>query len=103
MGCLALNASFEPLTILPVERALRLVIDRKAEILEVDVSRVFRSSGMNTPARSSSAWSASCTSPAGSGDRSPTSSSSRATGTAASTAGVTAPSSARGSSSRATM
>ncbi len=43
MGCLALNASFEPLTILPVERALRLVIDRKAEILEVDGSRVFRS------------------------------------------------------------
>jgi 5-methylcytosine-specific restriction endonuclease McrA len=43
MGCLALNASFEPLTILPVERALRLVIDRKAEILEADVSRVFRS------------------------------------------------------------
>ena len=31
MGCLTLNASFEPLTILPVERALRLVIDRKAE------------------------------------------------------------------------
>jgi hypothetical protein len=31
MGCLALNASFEPLTIIPVRRALRLVIDRKAE------------------------------------------------------------------------
>ncbi len=43
MGCLALNASFEPLTILPVRRALRLVIDRKAEILEVDESRSFRS------------------------------------------------------------
>jgi 5-methylcytosine-specific restriction endonuclease McrA len=43
MGCLALNASFEPLTILPVRRALRLVIDKKAEILEVDESRVFRS------------------------------------------------------------
>ena len=43
MGCLALNASFEPLTMLPVRRALRLVIDRKAEILEVDESRVFRS------------------------------------------------------------
>jgi 5-methylcytosine-specific restriction endonuclease McrA len=42
-GCLALNASFEPLTLLPVRRALRLVIDRKAEILEVDESRVFRS------------------------------------------------------------
>src|SRR5919112_928102 len=43
MGCLALNASFEPLTILPVERALRLVIDSKAEVLEVDANRVFRS------------------------------------------------------------
>jgi 5-methylcytosine-specific restriction endonuclease McrA len=42
-GCLALNASFEPLTPLPVRRALRLVIDRKAEILEVDDARVFRS------------------------------------------------------------
>jgi 5-methylcytosine-specific restriction endonuclease McrA len=43
MGCLALNASFEPLTILPVHRALRLVIDRKAEILEEDHRRMFRS------------------------------------------------------------
>jgi 5-methylcytosine-specific restriction endonuclease McrA len=31
------------LTILPVRRALRLVIDRKAEVLEVDESRTFRS------------------------------------------------------------
>jgi len=43
MGCLALNASFEPLTILPIERALRLVIDRKAEVLEADDARIFRS------------------------------------------------------------
>lgn len=43
MGCLALNASFEPLTMLPVRRALRLVLERKAEILEVDDSRIFRS------------------------------------------------------------
>jgi 5-methylcytosine-specific restriction endonuclease McrA len=43
MGVLALNASFEPLTILPVKRALRLVIDEKAEILEVDEGRVFHS------------------------------------------------------------
>jgi 5-methylcytosine-specific restriction endonuclease McrA len=43
MGCLALNASFEPLTILPIKRALRLVIDKKAEILEVDENHVFRS------------------------------------------------------------
>ena len=49
MGCLALNASFEPLTILPIRRALRLVIDRKAEILEVDRTRVFRSETAELP------------------------------------------------------
>lgn len=49
MGCLALNASFEPLTILPVERALRLVIDRKAEVLEVDSARIFRSERERIP------------------------------------------------------
>jgi 5-methylcytosine-specific restriction endonuclease McrA len=43
MGCLALNASYEPLTIIPVRRAVRLVIDRKAEALEVDDKRPFRS------------------------------------------------------------
>ncbi|MEE9472115.1 MAG: HNH endonuclease, partial [Gemmatimonadota bacterium] len=42
MGCLALNASYEPLTIIPVRRAVRLVIDRKAEALEVDADRPFR-------------------------------------------------------------
>jgi 5-methylcytosine-specific restriction endonuclease McrA len=50
MGCLALNASFEPLTILPVRRALRLVIDRKAEALEVDEDRPFRSESAHYPA-----------------------------------------------------
>ena len=49
MGCLTLNASFEPLTILPVHRAVRLVIDRKAEILEVDGARVFRSERQEVP------------------------------------------------------
>ncbi|HEX7117549.1 MAG TPA: HNH endonuclease [Longimicrobiales bacterium] len=49
MGCLALNASFEPLTMLPVRRALRLVLDQKAEILEVDESRVFRSEREELP------------------------------------------------------
>jgi 5-methylcytosine-specific restriction endonuclease McrA len=49
MGCLALNASFEPLTMLPVKRALRLVLDRKAEVLEVDESRLFRSERRNMP------------------------------------------------------
>lgn len=49
MGCLTLNASFEPLTILPVERALRLVIDAKAEVLEIDAGRVFRSQWEEIP------------------------------------------------------
>ena len=34
MRCLALNASFEPLTMVPVRRALRLVIEGKAEIVD---------------------------------------------------------------------
>jgi len=50
MGCLALNASFEPLTILPVRRALRLIIDGKAEALEVDESRLYRSETTCFPA-----------------------------------------------------
>ena len=49
MGCLALNASFEPLTIVSVRRALRLVLDQKAEILEVDETRVFRSERREMP------------------------------------------------------
>ncbi len=51
MGCLALNASFEPLTIIPIRRAVRLVIDDKAEALEVDASRPIRSENlwMDTP------------------------------------------------------
>lgn len=49
MGCLALNASFEPLTIVPARRAVRLVLDRKAEILEVDDQRAFRSEREEVP------------------------------------------------------
>jgi 5-methylcytosine-specific restriction endonuclease McrA len=49
MGCLALNASFEPLTLLPLRRALRLVLDEKAEILEIDEGRVFRSERRDVP------------------------------------------------------
>lgn len=49
VGCLALNASFEPLTILSMRRALRLVIDRKAEVLEIDGARVFRSEKRELP------------------------------------------------------
>ena len=49
MSCLALNASFEPLTIVPTRRAIRLVLDRKAEILEVDEKRCFRSERKQLP------------------------------------------------------
>lgn len=47
--CLALNASFEPLTMVPVRRALRLVIDGKAEIVEADADRVVRSARLSVP------------------------------------------------------
>lgn len=49
MGCLALNASWEPLTVVPLRRAVRLVLDRKAEILEVDEARPFRSERSELP------------------------------------------------------
>jgi 5-methylcytosine-specific restriction endonuclease McrA len=49
MGCLALNASFEPLTLVPARRAIRLVLDRKAEVLEVDEARRFRSERDDLP------------------------------------------------------
>ena len=42
VGCLALNASYEPLTMVPLKRALRLVIDGKAEIVEADADRAVR-------------------------------------------------------------
>ena len=47
--CLALNASFEPLTMVPVHRALRLVIDGKAEIVEAEPDRVVRSPRLVIP------------------------------------------------------
>ncbi len=49
MGCLALNASYEPLTMVASRRAIRLVLDRKAEILEVDRERAFRTVGRELP------------------------------------------------------
>lgn len=49
MRCLTLNASFEPLTLVPVRRALRLVIDGKAEIVEADRDRVMRSARLSVP------------------------------------------------------
>ncbi len=47
--CLALMTSFEPLTLVPIRRALRLVIDGKAEIVEADEGRVFRSEHLTIP------------------------------------------------------
>ena len=49
MRCLALNASFEPLTMVPVRRALRLVIDGKAEIVEADGPEWVRSERLAIP------------------------------------------------------
>jgi 5-methylcytosine-specific restriction endonuclease McrA len=49
LGCLALNASFEPLTMVPLKRALRLVIDGKAEIVEADRGRTVRSERLAIP------------------------------------------------------
>jgi 5-methylcytosine-specific restriction endonuclease McrA len=49
VGCLALNASFEPLTMVPMRRALRLVIDGKAEIVEAEGGKVVRSERLTMP------------------------------------------------------
>lgn len=49
MKCLALNASFEPLTMVPITRALRLVIEGKAEIVEADEGAQFRSERLAVP------------------------------------------------------
>ncbi|MEE8267285.1 MAG: HNH endonuclease [Gemmatimonadales bacterium] len=49
MRCLALNASYEPLTLVPVRRALRLVIDGKAEIVEAEGDHVIRSERLHIP------------------------------------------------------
>lgn len=49
VGCLALNASFEPLTMVPLKRALRLVIDGKAEIVEAEQGRTVRSEKLAVP------------------------------------------------------
>ena len=46
---MALNASFEPLTMVPMRRALRLVLDGKAEIVEADAERVVRSERLTLP------------------------------------------------------
>ncbi len=49
VGCLALNASFEPLTMVPMRRALRLVLDGKAEIIEAVAGRFVHSERHTLP------------------------------------------------------
>src|SRR3989304_2036918 len=49
MRSLARNASLEPLTMVPVKRALRLVIDGKAEIVEADAGELIRSPRISLP------------------------------------------------------
>ena len=88
MACLALNASFEPLTLVSVRRALRLVIDGKAEIVEADGSRPVRSERLSVRGPSSSGSCDSSTFLAASGDKSPTRSCSPEMGIVASSAGV---------------
>lgn len=48
-GCLALNASYEPLAMIPVKRAIRLINDGRAEIVEVDGTRIVRSENAEFP------------------------------------------------------
>lgn len=48
-GVLALNASYEPLVMLPVQRAVRLVMDGRAELVEAHGTRVVRSAGREVP------------------------------------------------------
>lgn len=48
-GCLALNASYEPLTLIPFQRAIRLIVDQKAEIVEADAARSVRSAKGSMP------------------------------------------------------
>jgi 5-methylcytosine-specific restriction endonuclease McrA len=49
-SCLVLNASFEPQIMLPVRKALRLVLQGKAEIVEEDAGRALRSERRAVPA-----------------------------------------------------
>lgn len=49
VGCLALNASYEPLTLVPMRRAVRLLLDGKAEIVEADDGAVVRSEKLAFP------------------------------------------------------
>lgn len=42
-GCLALNSSYEPLTVMTTKRAVRLLLQGKAELVEQDGDKVLRS------------------------------------------------------------
>ena len=48
-GCLALNASYEPLAVIAAARAVRLVLENRAEIVEADSARPMRSAGTELP------------------------------------------------------
>ena len=47
--CLPLNASFEPVALVAVKRAIVLVVSEKAEIVEADLERRFRSERAEYP------------------------------------------------------
>ncbi len=48
-GCLALNASYEPLAVIPAARAVRLVLEKRAELVEADAARPMRSAETELP------------------------------------------------------
>jgi 5-methylcytosine-specific restriction endonuclease McrA len=47
--CLTLNASYEPLALVPVQRAIVLVVSEKAEIVEANLERRIRSEKAEYP------------------------------------------------------
>jgi 5-methylcytosine-specific restriction endonuclease McrA len=47
--CLTLNASYEPVALVPVKRAIVLVVSEKAEIVEANLDRRFRSERIEYP------------------------------------------------------
>src|SRR4028119_1300953 len=47
--CLTLNASYEPVALVPVKRAIVLVVSEKAEIVEANLEQRFRSERSEYP------------------------------------------------------
>ena len=47
--CLTLNASYEPVALVPIKRAIVLVVSEKAEIVEANLERRFRSEKTEYP------------------------------------------------------